>query len=59
MIKLKTTSPEYMGFKVAFSATGVPVIAGDHTPYGTFKANFMVGNTIDAQSVFVPFNTFR
>ena len=53
MIKLKTTSPQYEGFKVAFSATGIPVVAGDHTPYGTFKANFMVSDTTDVQSVFV------
>mmetsp|Transcript_32752 Transcript_32752/g.75771 ORF Transcript_32752/g.75771 Transcript_32752/m.75771 type:complete len:235 (+) Transcript_32752:62-766(+) len=57
-IKLSTTSPDYTGFKVAFSATDIPIIAGSHTAYGTFKAPFAVGATTDVQTVTVPFSTF-
>lgn len=58
LLKLRTTTTSYTGFKVAFSATGIPVVPGDHTSYGTFKANFMVADTSDVQSVYVPFDSF-
>lgn len=58
LIKLRTTTPSYTGYKVAFSATGIPIIPGSHTAYGTFKADFMAADTTDVQLVTVPFNTF-
>lgn len=48
----------HFAIKVAFSATGIPIIAGSHTAYGTFKAPFTAAATTDVQTVTVPFSTF-
>ena len=57
-IKLKTSSSDYAGFKIAFSAPGVPTVEGSHSAYGTFKAPFTVADTDEVQTVTVPFTDF-
>mmetsp|Transcript_2505 Transcript_2505/g.7347 ORF Transcript_2505/g.7347 Transcript_2505/m.7347 type:complete len:223 (-) Transcript_2505:42-710(-) len=54
-ITATTSTPNYAGYKVAFSALGVPKAS----VYGaaTFKAPFNMSGTAQ-ETVFVPFNTF-
>lgn len=52
----RTTTPKYGGFRVAFSATGIPRTS----PYGggSFKSGFTMQDTTDWQVVHVPFSDF-
>lgn len=54
LIKARTMTPEYSGFKIGFGATGVP-----HGQFsaGSFKAGFALNGT-DWQVVSVPFTDF-
>lgn len=55
LLKVRSSTPEYKGFKVEFSAEGIPRTS----PFagGSFKADFEVQGT-EWQVVSVPFNTF-
>merc|ERR1711904_217434 len=55
-LEVRSTTPEYYGFKAEFGAKGVPHHGG-HEISGTFKAPFNVTGS-DWQTVKVPFNTF-
>merc|ERR1712014_558839 len=55
-LKVKSTTPTYAGFKLAFSAPNVPktsIFGG-----GSYKANFALKDTQDWQIVEVPFTQF-
>jgi len=55
-LRIRTSTPKFAGFHVAFSAKDVP-----HTsPYGggSFKAPFTTADTTDWQTVQVPFTSF-
>lgn len=55
-LRVRSSTPSYTGFKVAFAAVGVPrtsIYGG-----GSFKAGFDLKDTTDFQTVFVPFTKF-
>jgi len=57
LLSVRTTTPEFKGFKIAFAAKNIPrtsIFGG-----GSFKAPFMLTSaSTDFQVVSVPFNTF-
>ena len=55
-LRVRSSTPTYAGFRVAFAAKGVPRtrIHGG----GSFKAGFDLQDSKDFQTVFVPFNKF-
>jgi len=56
IIRAKTTTPDYAGFRLAFAAKGVPktsIFGG-----GSFKSGFNMTSTTDFQNVFIPFDDF-
>ena len=55
-LRVRSSTPKYAGYKVAFAAVGVPrtsIYGG-----GSFKAGFELEDTTDFQTVFVPFTNF-
>jgi len=55
-IRLRTTTPEFKGFRLAFSAKDVPrtsIFGG-----GSFKAGFQPTKNNEFEEVFIPFNQF-
>jgi len=54
-LRVRSSTPDYKGFKVAFAAKGIP-----RTGFipGSFKAGFELKNTAEWQLVSVPFDTF-
>ena len=55
-LRVRSSTPKYAGFRIAFSATGVPKTS----PYGggSFKAGFALRDTVNFQVLFVPFTNF-
>merc|ERR1711871_127335 len=61
VLTVRTTTPSYKGFKIAFGAVGAPVHHGGHEYEGSFTADFMVPSSSDGmawQTVMIPFNKF-
>jgi len=58
-LKVRSTTPEYKGFKLAWSATDVPTVGPQFGPKvdGSYKADFSITGT-DWQVVEVPFTMF-
>jgi hypothetical protein len=54
-IHARTSTPDYKGYKAAFSAKGVPSHAGGHEYEGSFKTEFSFTGT-EFQTLKVPFN---
>ena len=55
-LRVRSTTPEYEGFRIAFAAKGIP-----HTSIfggGSFKAGFNVTKNNEFEQVFVPFTDF-
>lgn len=50
---VRSSTPEYAGFKIAIGAIGVPLHSGGHEVLGSYKANF----TLPAQSSYPQFDT--
>ena len=59
VLRVKTTTPDYAGFKVAFGAKGAKRPTPSRHGGATFKAGFFPSNsTADWQEVLVPFHRF-
>ena len=59
VLRAKTTTPDYKGFKVAFGAKGAKRPTPSRHGGATFKAGFFFSNsTADWQEVLVPFHEF-
>ena len=56
-LRVKTSTPQYQGFKVAFGAKGAKRPTPSRHGGPTFKADFTVSGT-DWTTVYVPFNNF-
>lgn len=52
LMKVRTTTPEYQGFKVSLAADTI------NPQFYSYKANFLVNATSDWQMVSVPFSSF-
>ena len=56
VLMVKTTSPEYQGFKFAFNAIGAPKHHGSHEAMGSYKTDFEA--TEEWTRVVLPFDNF-
>jgi len=54
-LKVKSTTPKYAGFRIAFGAKDIP--RKTHGP-GSFKSGFTLKDTEDWQTVSIPFSSF-
>lgn len=59
LLKVRTTTPTYAGFKVAFSAKNVTrPSGGQHHGAPSFKSDFMIPASTEFSTVRVPFGNF-
>lgn len=58
-LEVRSSTPEYRGFKLAFNAVGAPRHHGGHEVTGSYKTSFALRNTTDEyQIVTLPFSQF-
>merc|ERR1712048_357933 len=57
LLKVRSSTPDYEGFKIAFSAPGVPSTT-IFQRNGAYKTEFYLANTADWQIVEVPLGNF-
>jgi hypothetical protein len=57
-LMLRSSTPTYTGFKVAWSAKGIPIKPKYGHSDGSFKASFQLKNQTDWQVVNIPMSTF-
>lgn len=58
MLTVRTTTPEYEGFKLAWGSLRTPRHHGGHEAQGSYKTKFQVPAGDDFQSVYLPFSSF-
>eukprot|EP00039_Didymoeca_costata_P018171 m.332362 g.332362 ORF g.332362 m.332362 type:complete len:226 (-) comp16939_c0_seq1:72-749(-) len=59
VIRARTTTPDYKGFKMAFGGLGIPAHGGQrHEILGSFKGDFTVPMTTEFTDVVMPFTRF-
>lgn len=60
LIAVRTTTPDYKGFRLSFGTVGAPRHHGGHEKEGSFKSGFTVGGSTPGQwqSIFLKFSDF-
>merc|ERR1719181_1507748 len=60
-LQIRTLTPQYAGFRFAFSAVGVPTHNGGHELLGSFKSSFSIPPSSSGggyDTVYLPFHSF-